>query len=138
MPGKKVGEYSWRNLSEAEVLRVVNAAAPDADTAAATVEAVAEALDYTDGYAAYDNVLGLFAILDTAVTSADLVVFVDIGAAVAGVPIPGPERWCRVFETTVIQSEYIPVADVVPGIVKILVLNTSGTGNVKVGAMLPK
>ncbi|HDL84895.1 MAG TPA: hypothetical protein ENH11_00930, partial [Candidatus Acetothermia bacterium] len=137
MPGKKVGEYSWRYLTAPNILRVVSAAVPDADIAGATVEAVPESFDGSGGYAAYDNVLGLFAILDAGVTSAQLVVMVDIGALGAGVVIPGAERWCLVHTETVTRSAYIPVPNVPPGIVKIMVLAAAGAGNIKVGAMLP-
>ena len=139
MPGKRVGEYSWRYLTEAAVNRVVSAAAPDANILAATVEAVSESIDNTDGTVAYDNVLGLCAILLATTTSASVSIFVDMGTKDEnGAVITGAERWCFVSTHVVTQSGFIPVSNVPPGIIKLMVTATAGSGDVKVGAMIPK
>jgi len=139
MPGKRVGEYSWRYLTAAAINRVVDSAAADANILPATVEAVAESLDNADGAVAYENVLDLVAILDATVTSADISIFVDLAVLDEnGAAIPGAERWCFLSTHTVTQSTVLPVSNVPPGILKFMVTSAAGSGNVRVGAMLPK
>lgn len=143
MPGKRTGEVAWRYQTQPAVARVVDAAAPDADIDPATVEAVAEEIDNRDSAIAFNGVANVFALLPETVTTADIHVFVDISMVEDNgsgdlVAITDDERWLYLANKTVTRTDMIQIENAPIGVYKILVTNTAGTGDIKVGAMLPK
>lgn len=125
MPGKKVGEYAWRYLSQMQLLRDVQFPDDPLD-----ISAIPESIDhYTNLDAAYQNELVIAAMLAGSLTGATITVYVDPRALDGnGQLITDEYRWCKLAKADITESELIVLNDVPPGIIKVVVTNiTNGS-----------
>lgn len=130
MPGKKVGEYSWRWMSSMKLLRTV--AASDTYSQAA-LDSMAESIEHYDNLdAAYDNALALACICPATVTSASIDVYIDTRAVDgAGTPIT-TNRWCWLKSVTITKATVLMLEGIPAGTIKVQVTGLAGTGSVQV------
>lgn len=131
MPGKNVGEYSWRYMTPMTLLRTV-AATGDTYSQAA-LDSLAQSIEHYDSItAAYSNALALALLMPATVTGATVEVYIDTRAVDgAGAPITA-NRWCLFKSQAVSKSQVIMLTDVPPGTLKVLVTAIAGSGSVQV------
>ena len=129
MPGKNVGEYSWRYMTPMTQLRSV-AASGDTYSQAA-LDSLVPSIEFHDSLtAAYDNALTLALLMPATATAATVEVYVDTKAVDgAGVPITA-NRWCLAKTQTFVKSSTIMFRDVPAGTLKVLVTGIAGSGTV--------
>lgn len=125
MPGKKVGEYAWRYMSQAKLLRDVTT--PDDPN---DVEGVVESIDHYNVEAATLNQLSIFAMMAGAMASAVVEIYLNPRALDgANDEITSAYRWCKLATQTITGSEVISIDNVPPGIIKVLVTGFTGASS---------
>lgn len=139
MPGKNVGEYAWRYMTNPAVYRIVDQACPDESGNLTVVNELVPVIRMDELDAAYENELILGVIPLEGATNVRIEIYVDMGAEGTD---PGnsetidltnvKERWCLwKFDTGIDTPEALVYRDVPPRPLKVLVVGVD-TGKVVV------
>jgi len=126
MPGKKVGEYAWRYMSQAQLLRDVQTPDDPSD-----IDSIPESIEhFATVEAAHQNQLAIFAMMAGQMASAVVAIYINPRAKdQAGNEITDAYRWCKLAEQTITGSEVIAIDNVPPGIIKVLVTSLNGASS---------